>query len=369
MTGTEQCRTAGAATHCASFLLAEADFTGRYATPSEGIRTVLPHEAFHAVQNAYDAAMDRYWAEGTAQWAAKRIDPSLTDLERALPAFFREAGRAIDVPPGGVTAGFLYGAAIWPVFLSQFVDDDVVREAFEAEGAQGGTAIAAVESALRGRGVPFDDAWVTFWTWNSSTGARAEVPWVKGAGYTEGARYPLVPLQPFAVDAGGVTSGRATYLHDVPRGALTSQASDGSGAATESGGQVPRELSLQSPGGEHRGVFVPLEAGQAKVTKALALPVTLGPGTEGGGIVVVTSLSDSKRDAPYTLSVRAVAAADTASDGAMDGRKAGCTVAGSTASEAHRAPWAFLTVFALAPWAIWRRRRARCAGRGRAERR
>jgi hypothetical protein len=60
----ERCTTSSAAVQCASFILAEANFQGRYPTVDEGIRTVLPHEAFHAVQNAYDAELDRFWAEG-----------------------------------------------------------------------------------------------------------------------------------------------------------------------------------------------------------------------------------------------------------------------------------------------------------------
>lgn len=98
MTVAERCVPSNGGTPCASFIFAEANFAGRYATADEGIRTVLPHETFHAVQNAYDAELDRYWAEGTAQWAAKTLDPSLRDLERFLGPWPGGPGEAPPAP-------------------------------------------------------------------------------------------------------------------------------------------------------------------------------------------------------------------------------------------------------------------------------
>ena len=60
---------------CASYLVAKSNYAEYYDSAELGIRTVLPHETFHAVQNAYDVDLDRFWAEGSAQWAAKMLDP------------------------------------------------------------------------------------------------------------------------------------------------------------------------------------------------------------------------------------------------------------------------------------------------------
>lgn len=280
----ERCKTVGAATQCASFILAEANFQGRYPTVDEGIRTVLPHEAFHTVQNAYDAELDRFWAEGTAQWAVKTLDPSLRDLERFLPSFFKEEGRSIDVPPGGVTAGYLYGAAIWPVFLTRRFDQAIVREILEAEGASGTSALDAARDVLGRRQGSLDDAWPTFWTWNASTGARADV-----TGYPDAALYPLLATHELADVVSGVTSGSTAHAYHV---APTSRV----------------DVTLESEGAHH-AYLLPLEGGKAVLAKAAALPTT----TEGEALVVLTSLTKSKADAPFTLKVAAAADAPPSS--------------------------------------------------------
>lgn len=284
MTATERCQAGaaagdstprGAATRCASFIFAEANFEGRYPTVDEGIRTVLPHETFHAVQNAYDANLDRYWAEGTAQWAAKTLDPSLHDLERFLPGFFEEEGRSIDLPPGGVTATFLYGAAIWPLFLSLHLDPTVVREVLEEESTSGAATLEAARPVLERRGASLDDAWSMFWRWNASTGHRAD----PHDGYPDAARYPLLETRELTDETSGITSGSASYIHHLAPTARVN-------------------VTLESSG-VHRAFLVPLEDGKAVLAKASALPAV----TEGEALVVLTSLTPSKVDAPYTLRV------------------------------------------------------------------
>ena len=89
---------------CSSFLLVESTFAGRgYPTVTEGFETVVAHELFHAVQNAYDHDMDRFWAEGSAQWAMKIVYPGRTDFENQLPAFFKDNTRSLDTQPAGVS--------------------------------------------------------------------------------------------------------------------------------------------------------------------------------------------------------------------------------------------------------------------------
>ena len=76
---TEICTQTGHVSRCTGFILADNLFEeAGYASLDEGARTVLPHEIFHLVQNTYFADMDRWWAEGTAQWATKELHPDLT---------------------------------------------------------------------------------------------------------------------------------------------------------------------------------------------------------------------------------------------------------------------------------------------------
>lgn len=270
----ERCNTSGAAPTCASFVLAEANFEGRYPTVDEGIRTVLPHEAFHTIQNAYDAALDRFWAEGTAQWAAKTLDPSLHDLERFLPSFFEAERRSIDLPPGGVTAGYLYGAAIWPVFLTQRFDTAIVREILEEEASTGDAAFDAARAVVEKRRGVMDDEWSLFWRWNASTGARAD-----GAGYTDAKLYPMLATHDLVDVVSSVTSGSTGYVYRVSPSARVTVALESQGA--------------------HRAYLVPVAGGKALLAKAAALPAE----ADGEALVVLTSLSTSKVDAPYTLRV------------------------------------------------------------------
>ena len=273
----ERCQP-GTTVRCATFILSEANLARHYVTAEEGIRTVLPHETFHAIQNAYDANLDRYWAEGTAQWAAKLLAPQLRDLERNLPAFFAEEGRSLDIPPGGATAGYLYGAAIWPVFLTQRFDTALVREALESEAASGATALDSVGNALGARGASLEDEWPLFWRWNASTGARAS----SGNGYPDGATYPELTVKDLGEGISGVTAGSTGNVFRV-RG--------------------PVKVTLTSD--VHRGWLVPLADGAAKLDEAKRLPTDV---VEGDALVVLTSLTASKRDAHYELRANAIAA-------------------------------------------------------------
>src|SRR4029079_2947213 len=150
-------------------VLSEALFRGRvYATPAEGFKTVVAHELFHTVQNAYDSQLDRFWAEGTAQWAMKTVFPELTDFEGQLPAFFKDNTRSLDTQPSGVTAGFLYGAAVWPLFLTLRHGPDAVRLVIAAEGA-GTKSRVATDTVLASKGSSLAEDLPLFGAWNAAT--------------------------------------------------------------------------------------------------------------------------------------------------------------------------------------------------------
>jgi hypothetical protein len=271
-----RCSELDGATRCASYILAKANFAGHYASASEGIRTVLPHELFHVIQNAYDTELDRFWAEGTAQWAAKTLDPSLTDLERNLPAFFAQTSRALDAPANGVTAAFLYGSAIWPVFLSQRHGPEIMRTILEREASAGGSSLASTESVLADAQTSLADEFALFSTWNAATGSRAGT-----VGYQDAAKYPMVPLNELgAVPIDGINSGLASFFFRAEVSA-------------------PMQVRLETDSKRNTGTLVPLENGVARVDLARPLPAEL----TAEGIVVVSGISSNKTDAPFTLSL------------------------------------------------------------------
>ena len=200
-TAPEGCQTVGSAQKCWSFGQVEAKLESIYGSFDLGAHVVIAHELFHSVQDAYDDGLDRFWAEGTAQWAAKTAYPAETDLESFLPAFFAKAGQSIDSAGGGVVADYLYGSAIWPVFLTQHVGPNAVLGGLQQEGMLGPPSMAAIEAALPALGSSLSDAYPTFAAWNAATGTRAGT-----GGYAEATTYPEVTLTPFP------TSGSASDI-------------------------------------------------------------------------------------------------------------------------------------------------------------
>jgi hypothetical protein len=258
---------------CSSFALVESTFAGRgYPTVQEGFETVVAHELFHAVQNAYDSELDRFWAEGTAQWAMKIVYPGLTDFEGQLPAFFKAPSRSLDTQPSGVTSGFLYGSAVWPLFLSLRHGQDTVRDILERE-ADGTKAVPATEAALAARGSSLAADYPLFGAWNAATKALAG-----DGGYPDAARYPGVTTAALVEGATAITSGLSYYAF---RGAL----------------DAPSRVSLEADPSRIAGVTVPIVGGKPQLGSAVALPATV----EGDVLVVVAGTTTKKTDAAFTL--------------------------------------------------------------------
>ncbi len=258
---------------CPSFALIDSTFKGRgYANPQEGFRTVVTHELFHAVQNLYKTGDDPFWAEGTAQWAMKTLHPELQDFERNLPAFFDEPTRSIDAPPTGVAAGYLYGAAVWPLFLATSYGPETIREIYEAE-AEGARPLEATNTVLGTKGGSLADAFPMFGAWNAATGKLAGT-----GGYADAASYPGVDTTPLADGTANVTSGLGYFVY---RGTL----------------DAPRQIALETDAARNGGVVVPLENGKARIDRAQKLPAN----AEGEVLVVVAGTTTKKTDAPFTI--------------------------------------------------------------------
>ena len=81
--------------HCVGFIAAENDYAGYpYASVTEGIRSVVPHELFHLVQNAYASDQPSIWTEGSAVWAVENLyGDGNSDFERFLSSFLTKSVR------------------------------------------------------------------------------------------------------------------------------------------------------------------------------------------------------------------------------------------------------------------------------------
>lgn len=275
----DQCAELGTE-RCAGFAVVENDFRNKgYASPTEGFQTVVPHELFHLVQYAYSTTNETWWAEGTAQWAAKNVYPELRDLEGFLPAFFQRTDRPLDFPPVGAAASFSYGAAIWPVFLTEKFDAPVVRGVFEALGERAPSALEAVEFTLQSEGASLDGAFTEFAGWNLATGVRSG-----SLGYASAASYPEITLEelPVAVPSkavGALAGLSARYFH-FPGGER-------------------RHLEVSADVERLSARFVPLVEAEARIGEAMGLPVE----TSGAGILVLSGRARDHRDVAFTIRI------------------------------------------------------------------
>lgn len=325
---------AGAVSRCSGFVIVENDFArSGYTDLTEAMNTVVPHELFHLVQNAYDAELERWWAEGSAQWAAKQLHPELRDLERFLPSFFSQPWRPLDVPASGVAADYLYATAIWPVFLSERHGVDFVRQVFDGLAAGATTTLSSVATLLEQKGTTLGEEFLWFAAYNAATGVRAQ----PGLGYQHAADYPLVALTPLASEPGSsadeVGSGLSAFYYSLETA-------------------EPRDLTLDTDPSRMAGLLVPLADGRAALDAALPLPAQ----AKTSALVVVAGQSVAKTDAPFHLGV-AEAGSGTNPTGS-EKLSSSCSLAhgaGLAASPGRAAFGALLGLVALVLLAVTRR--------------
>ncbi|MEM1032726.1 MAG: MXAN_6640 family putative metalloprotease [Myxococcota bacterium] len=321
---------------CSGFMLLDHRYNG-YASFRAGVEIVGPHELFHLIQYAYDANIERWWAEGTAQWATKQLYPESKDLEAFLPFFFDEPGRSLDAPPGGATVGWLYATAIWPTFLAETEGPDVVREVLEAMAQSPQTSLEATQEVLARTGGNLPASYLNFAAYNAATGQRASA-----GGYPDGATYPEVALVEVAAGHGVLVDDRLA----------------GFGASYYLS-REPRSVRLEADPARATAVALPFEGDTLDPTTAIPLPADL----TGPAVIVVAGQSSSKVDALYQLVSEPIsdgsggagaggggAAPSPPDDDDDEGDPGGCTVAAPGLSHGgpHPSPgawrWVMLTL-------------------------
>lgn len=172
-----------------------------------GLRVTMAHEFFHAVQFAYDAAEDAWFMESTAAWMEDEVYDRIDDNRQYLP--YGPLGRPRI--PLDLNRGFaVYGSWIWPRFLSETADPDIVRRAWKrADASPKGSdayslqAYAGAISSYDGR---FRWVFADFGMYNA----------VPAALYEEGRAYPIPPedarIRITVRDAGAVGSEILDHL-------------------------------------------------------------------------------------------------------------------------------------------------------------
>jgi hypothetical protein len=268
------------------------------------------------VQSAYDANSEPWWQEGTAQWAAKQVYPDLMDLERFLPAYFDAPWRPLNVPPGGVVTNFLYGTAIWPVFLDERYGAPLILNVFQELDSSSEGVLETTGRVLSAQGGSLAGTFLEFATSNAATAERA----TPGQGYQNAAAYPAVPLTPFAATPGAslseVAAGLGAYYYSL--------------TVTE-----PVELQLEADAERIAAVLLPIAAdGTVDLSAAQTLPAT----AEQDALLVVAGQSLARTDAPFTVRAEAMGSSEDSTE------PGGCALA---AGKSGRASSNWLLLLAL----------------------
>ena len=205
-----------------SFLTLDNDYTDAiYGTPSgcngargarglDALQVTTAHEFFHAVQFAYYQRLDgQWWQEASATWMEEVAYPEVNDYFIYLCEFLLSNTRSLD-SGSAVNGNRIYGAAVFPHFLDQRYDRDVIRLIWEEHASMVNADLSNFDRILR-QITPggLEDAVGEFGVWNYFTGHRHRPQF-----YHEGDRWPAISVGPSgtATAATVIDSGRIDHL-------------------------------------------------------------------------------------------------------------------------------------------------------------
>lgn len=182
----------------------------------EWLQVTFAHEFFHAIQMGYDGTEYEsendqgkwYWMEMSSTWMEDIVYDNVNDYVRYLGSFFKHPEWSLktfsysriinDIVRDSVYHA--YGGCIWPIFLSERFDTNIIRNIWEeCAKVPGNNAIdcypeecsggkSATDIALEARGSTFEDAFREFTVWNYFTANRARTQLF----YSEGDLFPEV---------------------------------------------------------------------------------------------------------------------------------------------------------------------------------
>jgi hypothetical protein len=180
---------------CIGHATTENDYAGfSYPSITEAIETVVSHELFHLVQDAYDRGQPTIWSEGSAVWAVEHILPDNIDFDRFLPGFLLRTYRPLERGGGGFGDPYPYGAALWPYFIEQSLGAGALVAIWEACEDTGDNPefLDAFDAVLPTMSSSTEDAFTDFTRWNLFTDDRAD----RGDYPAAAASWPSVPFEP-----------------------------------------------------------------------------------------------------------------------------------------------------------------------------
>lgn len=174
-----------------SFIEIENDFAGTSYSgdPVNGARVTAAHEFFHAIQFGYDALEFDYgnvsdpstykpwWMEASAVWMEEIVYDGLNDYVNYLPYFYNYPWMSLGTfsyTPGDPRAYHPYGSCVWPIYLTEKFEIDIIKEIWEGCAlVPGYNTLIVTNNTLAARSSSLVDAFTEFSIWNFHTGTRA----------------------------------------------------------------------------------------------------------------------------------------------------------------------------------------------------
>lgn len=176
--------------HCASCIEVENDYAepvfisfGYGGRPMEALKVTAAHEFFHAIHYSLDRheAGDNtrfWWQEASAVWMENEVFDDINDYLFSISNFFKYPWLSLEtytVNSGDIGYMHPYASCVWPMFLGQKYDKDVIRQIWQGCGeVDGYNVLPATAAALGNFGTTFDDAFQEFTVWNYFTSYRAD---------------------------------------------------------------------------------------------------------------------------------------------------------------------------------------------------
>jgi len=138
-------------------------FLNPKASSGDKLKSILAHELFHAFQFNIDCREDNWWKEATAAWSEHFIYPS-TDREQEfldrffpIPNIFKSLNTSNDYHE--------YGAYVFPLFLSQAYNDQMIAKIWKACAPANVTSLTAINSQIP-EGLPCAFKEFSLWAFN-----------------------------------------------------------------------------------------------------------------------------------------------------------------------------------------------------------
>ena len=128
-----------------------------------GLRVTTAHEFFHVIQYGYvtDYSL-RWWMEQSAVWVEEYVWDDVNDYLAYLDYFFKDDVRnktSLD----SNSERFMYGAVVWPMYLSKRFGDGIIKQLWEQLTSTGIHKITVYDDVIPGG---LSSAFNEFAVWN-----------------------------------------------------------------------------------------------------------------------------------------------------------------------------------------------------------